>query len=254
MVIGIIALLISVLLPALNKARQSAKTAACLSNLRQIGFAINMYANANQTYLPINLNDNTTWAVLINRYMGGRADNWDPSKNPPSQAFRCPSAVMPDNPAAAGTGRVHYTSNPLLIPEINRDYDPSGGTFYLTKSYKLSKIKPYPTDVALVFDGTQMNTNARGGSAHSSAHRIDSSWLFGNTWYRKPSDTNAENPIALRTNIDDWGNPNALNAWADIRYRENADKAANLLFADGHAETIRRGGVKKKHLKAYKPN
>jgi prepilin-type N-terminal cleavage/methylation domain-containing protein/prepilin-type processing-associated H-X9-DG protein len=42
-VIGIIALLISILLPALSKARQTARTAACLSNMRQIGQASTIY-------------------------------------------------------------------------------------------------------------------------------------------------------------------------------------------------------------------
>jgi prepilin-type N-terminal cleavage/methylation domain-containing protein/prepilin-type processing-associated H-X9-DG protein len=53
-VIGIIALLISVLLPALNKARQSARTVACLSNLRSIGHAALMYtADQRGVMLPV---------------------------------------------------------------------------------------------------------------------------------------------------------------------------------------------------------
>ncbi|HEX3359060.1 MAG TPA: type II secretion system protein [Tepidisphaeraceae bacterium] len=47
-VIGIIALLVSVLLPALSKARSAANTAACLSNLRTIGQAMSMYASENK--------------------------------------------------------------------------------------------------------------------------------------------------------------------------------------------------------------
>src|SRR5689334_19432889 len=75
-VIGIIALLISILLPALNKARRVAYSAKCLANLRQLGQMGSAYAN-----------DNKGWAMP--RYygwapsMGG--NGWPPStSNPPN--------------------------------------------------------------------------------------------------------------------------------------------------------------------------
>jgi hypothetical protein len=51
-VIGIIALLISVLLPSLAKAREAANRAACLSNARQITAAFLMYTNDNRGCFP----------------------------------------------------------------------------------------------------------------------------------------------------------------------------------------------------------
>jgi prepilin-type N-terminal cleavage/methylation domain-containing protein/prepilin-type processing-associated H-X9-DG protein len=51
-VIGIIALLIAILLPALSKARTASRRAACLSNLRQLGIAIHDYANGNNGCIP----------------------------------------------------------------------------------------------------------------------------------------------------------------------------------------------------------
>jgi len=51
-VIGIIAVLISILLPSLSRARESANNVKCLSNLRQIGVAFVMYTNENQGSFP----------------------------------------------------------------------------------------------------------------------------------------------------------------------------------------------------------
>ncbi len=50
-VIGIIALLIGILLPALNAARRSANAATCLSNLHQLILAVNVYAANNKNYM-----------------------------------------------------------------------------------------------------------------------------------------------------------------------------------------------------------
>jgi prepilin-type processing-associated H-X9-DG protein len=52
-VIGIIAMLIALLLPALNRAREAAQKVVCLSNLRQCGMAFQEYANDNQNKIIV---------------------------------------------------------------------------------------------------------------------------------------------------------------------------------------------------------
>src|SRR4051794_28497788 len=51
-VIGIIAVLISLLLPAITKARNAANNVACLANLRSIGQAMTIYATENGGCIP----------------------------------------------------------------------------------------------------------------------------------------------------------------------------------------------------------
>jgi len=67
-VIGIIALLISILLPSLNKARETANKAKCASNLHQLGLAILLYQGDNQQLYPRTIMDTSgtpkpTWAT-----------------------------------------------------------------------------------------------------------------------------------------------------------------------------------------------
>lgn len=50
-VIGVIALLVSVLLPSLNRARQYARQTACLSNIKQLAMALNLYANDHKVFI-----------------------------------------------------------------------------------------------------------------------------------------------------------------------------------------------------------
>jgi len=56
-VVAIIALLIAILVPSLNRARWHAKTVACRGNLHDLGAAFQMYANTQNGYFPI-----TTWS------------------------------------------------------------------------------------------------------------------------------------------------------------------------------------------------
>src|SRR5688500_9072163 len=58
-VIGIIAILISVLMPALRRAREAANAAACSSNQRQIMMAFLLFANEHKGHLPGNWWDHT---------------------------------------------------------------------------------------------------------------------------------------------------------------------------------------------------
>ena len=59
-VIGIIALLVGILLPTLNKARESARRTKCLANLRSIGQMVNMYANLSKGQIPIGYSGSAT--------------------------------------------------------------------------------------------------------------------------------------------------------------------------------------------------
>ena len=51
-VIAIIAILAGMLLPALNSARKKAQSIGCLSNLKQSGLGLTLYANSFDDYLP----------------------------------------------------------------------------------------------------------------------------------------------------------------------------------------------------------
>src|SRR2546430_15353150 len=98
-VIGIIALLISILLPALSKARKSANTAKCLSTVRQLGMALTMYQNEHRgrgiPYYSL-----TDELCLWMRQLRGAYSNIDSSR-------LCPEESDPP-PLASPRGSVNY--------------------------------------------------------------------------------------------------------------------------------------------------
>jgi len=71
-VVGIIALLISILLPAVTAARAQAGATACLNNVRQIAAALAVYANAHRNALPPNVSTPAPGQYWIDQERVGR--------------------------------------------------------------------------------------------------------------------------------------------------------------------------------------
>ena len=89
-VVAIIAILAAILLPALSKARETAKEISCVSQLRQLNYHYDSYASDNNDWLaPWRLCNPTWtyWPLLLRDYHGLRAQK----ENLPRTLLRCPS-------------------------------------------------------------------------------------------------------------------------------------------------------------------
>jgi prepilin-type N-terminal cleavage/methylation domain-containing protein/prepilin-type processing-associated H-X9-DG protein len=91
-VLGIIALLAALLLPALGRTKESARATVCLSNLHQIGIALQIYVPENNNKLPVMRDVDTDPAVAatntfpaINKVLAAQLGN--------TNVLRCPSDV-----------------------------------------------------------------------------------------------------------------------------------------------------------------
>jgi prepilin-type N-terminal cleavage/methylation domain-containing protein/prepilin-type processing-associated H-X9-DG protein len=109
-VIGIISILIAMLLPALNKARQQAKTVQCASNMKQIGTALLMYANESRGRLP------PAYMGLLSGH--GHSQYW--------QQSLCAGGFLPKDLWPPG-GDPMSTPNVLLCPASTVLTDPGTG-------------------------------------------------------------------------------------------------------------------------------
>ena len=109
-VIGIIALLISLLLPAINKAISKSRDLTCSSNLRQLGIAFNAYATENKGYLPypvasLSTTQTIPWQLALWKYLFHQpqpATTINPTDTLQflvGTVFTCPRAVFDPHPA-----------------------------------------------------------------------------------------------------------------------------------------------------------
>jgi prepilin-type N-terminal cleavage/methylation domain-containing protein/prepilin-type processing-associated H-X9-DG protein len=88
-VIAIIGILAAMLLPALARAKESAKTIACVNDLRQLGLAAMMYVSDNNNYYPPRSSTNR-WPNMLEAEYAGNLN-----------ILLCPSEIIP-NPATNG--------------------------------------------------------------------------------------------------------------------------------------------------------
>jgi prepilin-type N-terminal cleavage/methylation domain-containing protein/prepilin-type processing-associated H-X9-DG protein len=221
-VIGIIALLISILLPSLSKARKAANRTACMSNFKQVFFAMQMYASENRAWIfpvsendsngrPTNLGANVSpdhrWPVLV------RAFNIkvppDPVKYVSSLGTfdntQYPAGLSQDQVAIAFDAKP-YTPPVLLCPD---DPEPVEAHSYV--------LNAHLGDERIRFGTVRL------GSAHSSSNVI----IAGEKrTLQRDYFMNSDGPGGYGYEFSRVVEP----------YRHGITQGSNYLFMDGHVD------------------
>lgn len=206
-VIAIIAILAAMLLPALSAARERAKQSGCLSNLKQLGVAKELYSGDNQDYLPYSGDypsvRTAPWAYEIGNYVS--PDSGWRTNAPAATVWRCPGE---------GDGYGTYKSS-------------LGGFKGEFQTYPQYAINPYCTYKYKTKWGIDCHTHARinnpdrimifGDNRHRGNHVMDN---FGKT-------------TTIRLALRHGGDPEA----------ESPKGYGNVVFIDGHAESLTYDGV-----------
>ncbi len=270
-VISIIALLVGILLPALGAARRTAQGMVCLSNLRQIGVGISGYASENDSatppsqtagYVPRGASqpiENREWTLLIQSYMVQDSDGTYSGAQATGtgdetvDSFRCPASPV-------DSGRMHYSAHPLSMPLLFYSEARSPSIFKLDYAKRLTKTM-------LVADANQWipddESKTEYGITMSALTDLDAGDVYDssgsdNHHYYRESESDNNDPIEVGLNSSGTG-PRKLQAMsgrADIRYRHSGGEkdgstsgSANILWADGHADSNSLGSLIKSDVR-----
>lgn len=233
-VISIIAMLLAILIPSLQKARETAKRTICASNLKQLGMGWSLYASDNKNAFPFGATNTTVdssmpywyhFGIGIGAYMPTLTlDERDPSKTLPtkgsvSRVWYCPTnaseAIDYCRPIPGKSRPSPYNPN-LNYPAVGYCFNYSIG---YRKSQKVEKIK-MASNVPLLFDFwlTKQMQDASGWRLEDFSYNVGDLYA---TPLRSTGNSNA-----LYCFVEGVGNPHK--------------GTANFLFADTHVKTIRK--------------
>jgi len=149
-VIAIIGILAAMLLPALNSARDRGKTALCVSNLKQVGIAITMYADDNGDYYPPGWIDGVSdWSLTIAPYVAKSAATYQNLGSvTTSAAFTCPSVRAPGGDVT----RTSYSAHPYLFGSSTANCNLNVPCFCFNVP-KRQASQSRPSELVLLADG-----------------------------------------------------------------------------------------------------